>query len=202
MKYWLIFIAMFFGLSAINACTPVEEKTTIEPATMMEKETADLAEASIQLAEEYYDSVHAVLINREGDRVGLATFTETSDGVQVEVDGWSLPPGVHGLHIHEYGSCEAPSFDSAGGHYNPTDAAHGFDHPKGPHAGDLPNIEVDEEGQLHVKVMGEMISIQEGAKNNILKEGGTSIMIHSQEDDYISQPSGNAKERIACGVIQ
>ncbi|HLR15527.1 MAG TPA: superoxide dismutase family protein [Bacillota bacterium] len=206
MKYWLMLIALFFGLSAFNACTPVEEEeeeeSTLDTATHVEKEVADLAEASIQLAEEYYDSVHAVLINPKGDRVGLATFTETSEGVQVEVDGWSLPPGVHGLHIHEHGSCEAPSFESAGGHYNPTEATHGFDHPQGPHAGDLPNIEVAEDGQLHVQVVGEMISIQEGAKNNILLDGGTSIMIHSQEDDYTSQPAGDAGERIACGIIQ
>lgn len=204
MKYWLFFIALIFGWSVIHACTPVEEEdtNTLDTVRHAESEAADLAEASIQLAEEYYDSVHAVLVDTEGDRVGVATFTETSEGVQVEVDGWDLPPGVHGLHIHEHGSCEAPSFESAGGHYNPTDAAHGFDYPQGPHAGDLPNIEVAEDGQLHAQVLGEMISIQAGAKNNILKEDGTSIVIHSKEDDYTSQPAGDAGERIACGVIQ
>lgn len=206
MKNWLIMLAILFGLSVINACTPMadEEEDTEVQSSMSDEEQAatSLAEASIQLAEEYYDSNHAVLTNEEGDRVGVVTFTETSEGVEVVVDGWDLPPGEHGFHIHETGSCEAPSFESAGGHFNPTDAEHGFDNPKGPHAGDLPNIEVDEDGRVHSAVLGEMLSIQEGSKNSIINDGGRSIMIHAGPDDYISQPAGDSGERIACGVIQ
>lgn len=206
MKNWLIAIAILFGLSAINACAPaVEEEENAEVESLMsnkEEEASTLAEASIQLAQDYYDSIHAVLINQEGDRVGVASFTETSEGVEIELDGWDLPPGEHGFHIHENGSCEVPSFESAGGHFNPTDAQHGFDNPKGPHAGDLPNVEVDENGRVHAKVLGEMLSIQEGAKNTIVIDGGTSIMLHAGPDDYISQPAGDSGDRIACGTIQ
>lgn len=206
MKDLLLVVVILFGLGAINACTPaVDEEEDTEAESSIEQtdeELASLSEASIQLAAEYYDSVHAVLVNQEGDRVGVATFTDYGDGVGVELDGWDLPPGEHGLHIHEHGVCEAPTFESAGGHYNPTNAEHGFDNPEGPHAGDLPNIEVDQDGSVHTEVVGEMLSLQEGAKNSLLKEGGTSIVLHAKPDDYVSQPSGDSGDRIACGVIQ
>lgn len=146
-------------------------------------------------------SVHVNLINTEGEEVGTALLSQVDKGVEVQIEAWDLPPGVHGYHIHENGICEPPTFESAGGHFNPTDAKHGFDHPEGPHAGDLPNIEVNEDGKVQYSYLNEMVTLKSGEENSLLDDGGTSLMIHSKADDYVSQPAGDAGERIACGVI-
>ena len=77
----------------------------------------------------------------------------------------------------------------------------------GPHAGDMPNQFVGEDGKLSANVLNTMISIGvsegEGAtRNSVIDEDGSALMIHSGADDYIGQPGGNAGERIACGVIE
>src|SRR5699024_3319175 len=95
--------------------------------------------------EEESEEVIVTLTNNEGENVGSAVLTEVDEGVQIRVDAAHLPSGTHGFHIHETGACEAPGFESAGGHFNPTNAEHGLENPDGPHAGDLPNIEVSED---------------------------------------------------------
>ena len=91
---------------------------------------------------------------------------------------------------------------SAVDHYNPSDAAHGFDHEDGPHFGDLENIEVDEDGTVSTEIKAENVSIlDENLDNTLLTEAGTSLIIHSGEDDYVTQPSGDAGDPVACGVI-
>ncbi|SFK85524.1 superoxide dismutase, Cu-Zn family [Salinicoccus halodurans] len=112
-----------------------------------------------------------------------------------------MAPGDHGFHIHETGSCEQPDFESAGGHYNPTDANHGMDDPEGPHAGDMKNIEVSEDGTVNTEVTADMVTLEEGQDNTLFTEDGTALVIHSGADDYEMQPSGDAGDRIACGVI-
>lgn len=112
-----------------------------------------------------------------------------------------MAPGEHGFHIHETGSCEQPDFESAGGHYNPTDANHGMDDPEGPHAGDMKNIEVSEDGTVNTEVTADMVTLEEGQDNTLFTEDGTALVIHSGADDYETQPSGDAGDRIACGVI-
>src|SRR5699024_7499207 len=100
------------------------------------------------------------------------------------------------------GACETPDFESAGDHYNPTDANHGFDDPDGPHAGDLENIEVSEDGTVSAERTADMVTLEEGQDNTLFTEDGTALVIHSEADDYESQPSGDAGDRIACGVIE
>ncbi|GGA82705.1 superoxide dismutase family protein [Ornithinibacillus halotolerans] len=147
------------------------------------------------------NSLLVTMINTKGETVGEAKLEQTNKGVNIQLNASNLTPGVHGFHIHENGVCEAPSFESAGGHFNPTGAKHGFDHPEGPHAGDLPNIEVKQDGTVSTNVLAEMVTLEKGKDNSLLKEGGTSLMIHSKADDYKSQPAGDSGERIACGVI-
>ncbi|KZE37789.1 superoxide dismutase [Bhargavaea cecembensis] len=139
----------------------------------------------------------------EGEPVAQAVLSEVDEGsVHVELAVENLPAGTHAFHVHEKGSCEAPDFESAGGHYNPGGTEHGKDSENGPHAGDFDNIEVGEDGTAKVEFDTDQISLQEDADNTLFTEEGTSLVIHAGADDYTSQPSGDAGERIACGVIQ
>ncbi len=142
-------------------------------------------------------TARATLLNVDGDAVGTAEFIPTHVGVLIRADVEGMPPGAHGFHIHETGEC-SPPFDSAGGHYSTTEADHGFFVETGPHVGDMPNIHVPENGALTVEVMNPFIRLEPG---DIFDEDGSALMIHSGPDDYMSQPSGDAGDRIACGVI-
>ncbi|MFD2045305.1 superoxide dismutase family protein [Ornithinibacillus salinisoli] len=141
------------------------------------------------------------MVNTSGDIIGEAMLEQKKDGVLIALEATQLSPGIHGFHIHAVGKCQTPTFGSAEGHFNPTNANHGFNDPEGPHAGDLPNIEVAEDGTVKAEVLAELVTLEKGKENSLLKEGGTSLMIHSEADDYESQPSGDAGERVACGVI-
>ncbi|OKL35714.1 superoxide dismutase family protein [Domibacillus mangrovi] len=141
------------------------------------------------------------ITNGEGQKVGTAELEQTDAGVLIRLEASGLEPGTHGFHIHETGKCEAPKFESAGGHFNPVDASHGVDHEKGPHAGDLPNIEVGEDGAAQTEVTADQVTLKQGEQNSLLSEAGTALIIHAKADDNISQPAGDAGDRIACGVI-
>jgi Cu-Zn family superoxide dismutase len=142
----------------------------------------------------------AELTDAQGSVLGKATFTQLPDGVLIRLKAANLPPGVHGFHIHERAECHAPGFTTAGGHFNPGGKAHGFKNPNGPHAGDLPNVTVGQDGTLDVSTLATGVTLKDGP-NSLFKEGGTSLMIHAGPDDYMTDPAGNSGARIACGPI-
>ncbi len=145
-------------------------------------------------------TAQALLVDAQGTELGRATFAQLPQGVLIKLKASNLPPGVHGFHIHAGGACHAPAFASAGGHFNPDGKSHGFKNPNGPHAGDLPNLTVPPNGTVDVETLAKRVTLEEGP-NSLFKEGGTSLMIHADPDDYLSDPSGNSGARIACGSI-
>ncbi|MGB9132901.1 MAG: superoxide dismutase family protein [Methanosarcina sp.] len=138
----------------------------------------------------------------KGNTVGLAAFTEDSSGlVHINVNASGLTPGLHGIHIHDKGNCTEPSFTSAGGHYNPLGKEHGLKNPNGPHAGDLPNLEVGKDGGGHMNVTTDLVTLSDGP-TTLFTANGTSLVIHDGSDDQMTNPSGNSGSRIICGIIE
>jgi len=128
---------------------------------------------------------------------GLVRFTQEGDSVKVVADIEGLIPGQkHAFHIHQYGDCSAPDGMSAGGHYNPEAHQHGLPESENRHAGDLGNVQADDQGKAHYEITVSNVSII-GAKNPII---GRGVIVHAKVDDG-GQPVGNAGARIACGVI-
>lgn len=150
---------------------------------------------------EQMETIVAPLVNAEGDKIGEATLVQETEGVMINVEAKDLKPGLHGIHIHETGVCTAPDFQSAGAHFNPTGKEHGFDNPKGFHLGDLPNIEVPEDGKVTMKMTTGEITLKPGQENSILDGDGVALVIHSDPDDYKTDPAGNSGDRVACAAI-
>ncbi|WP_391572297.1 superoxide dismutase family protein [Cohnella sp.] len=147
------------------------------------------------------DKVKVKIINDKGHKIGTAVLTEEVGAVRIHLKAKKLPPGIHGIHFHEVGKCEPPKFESAGAHLNPYQKQHGFNNPQGFHAGDLLNIEVGPDGKVETDLISKTVTLKRGEPNSLLRDGGTSLMIHEKEDDYVTDPSGNSGNRIACGPI-
>ena len=163
-------------------------------------------------------SIEVVLQDVNGQEVGRATLTEEPGGaVAVEATVEGLAPGEHGIHVHALGVCDPAGdmpFASAGGHYNPTGAAHG-----GPpamaaagtpgaaeamaspvaaagHAGDLGNIAVGDDGTGRLQIATDRFRLAD-----LGDADGSALVVHADRDDLQTDPSGNSGGRIACGVI-
>ena len=137
------------------------------------------------------------LQSKSGSTVtGSLRFTQIGDRVRITGDIAGHSAGKKAFHIHEKGDCSAADAMSAGGHFNPANAKHGA--PGTGHAGDLGNLTFNEYGAT-VNMMASGISVSSSAANGIV---GRAVIIHAQEDDLKTDPTGNAGGRVACGVIE
>ncbi len=156
--------------------------------------------ASAVLFAQAPETAKAELKDAMGKTVGRATLTESARGVLVHVTLSGAPEGAHAFHIHATGKCEAPSFMTAGGHFNPGMKQHGINNPMGMHAGDLPNVQVPAGGALTFDVFATDVTLKSGV-NSLMDADGSAVMLHQGLDDYQGDPAGNAGARIACGVV-
>lgn len=128
---------------------------------------------------------------------GTVRFVQMADGaVEVNVELTSVPPGVHGFHIHEKGDC-GDNGNAAGGHFNPTATAHGAPNADPHHAGDFGNVTADNNGVVSARFTTRSITVEPGANSAV----GRAVILHANPDDLTTQPTGNAGARIACGVV-
>lgn len=159
-------------------------------------------------------TAHAKADMKGPDVSGTAEFTE------YDVDGWkyvhiklslkgapkTLTAGKHAVHIHEKGDCECDGFKCAGGHFDPgpsgnadPDANHGY------HAGDLPNITIDENGEGELQTITTRVTLSDGPVSILQPADGTALMVHGNPDPYTAGESGSGHSggpRLACGKIE
>jgi superoxide dismutase, Cu-Zn family len=145
-------------------------------------------------------SATAELKSADGKDVGTARLTQTRSGVRIALALKGLPPGEHAFHVHAVGKCEPP-FTSAP-HFNPEQKKHGKLNKEGHHAGDMDNIRIPDNGNLTLQVVDRDITLEKGKPNSVFQDGGTALVVHAGKDDYMTDPAGNAGDRIACGVIK
>jgi Cu-Zn family superoxide dismutase len=142
----------------------------------------------------------AELRNATGQTVGTATFTQVGSALRVVLEVQGLPPGPKAVHVHSVGVCQGPTFASAGDHFNPHRREHGALNPRGPHAGDLPNIVVGPDGRGRLESTTELMTLGTGS-GSVLDADGSAIVVHAAPDDFRTDPTGNSGARLACGVI-
>ncbi|MBA2938015.1 superoxide dismutase family protein [Paenibacillus sp. CGMCC 1.16610] len=182
MKSLKIVVTVSLGLLVLTGCQSVKSTATAEAGST--------------------PPLEVTLIGASGQTVGMAQLAAAPEGVQIDLQVSGLTPGAHGFHIHEKAACDAPTFDSAGAHFNPMHKEHGFLNPKGAHAGDLPNLVVDEQGNGRLSTVTKSVVLLPDKPNSLFKPGGTSLVIHEKADDLKTDPSGNSGKRIACGAVK
>ncbi len=148
----------------------------------------------------------ATLIDAKGKDIGRARLQQTPNGVLLKIDLREAAPGTHAVHLHQVGRCDGPTFESAGSHVTVEGRSHGFLNRQGPHAGDVPNLDVPATKQLSVEHLVKDVMLDGGSASlgfaSLLDGDGSALVIHAAKDDYASDPAGNSGERIACGVIR
>lgn len=145
------------------------------------------------------DAVAVIKGSQEYPQIsGKVRFYQENAGTVVFAEVRGLPDAglpckeaIFAFHIHEGNVCtgnESDPFLDVGAHYDPKGCMHPY------HAGDLPPLFANRKGLALSVFLTDRFSVQE-----IM---GRTIIIHDMPDDFSTQPSGNAGQKIACGIIR
>ncbi|HST45223.1 MAG TPA: superoxide dismutase family protein [Luteimonas sp.] len=202
MTHTLLAAAMLMTLSACDRSTEpaAAADAAATPAASDPAPPADTAPMAPASGSAMAASATTTLAATEGNAVAGDLRLEASNGgVRISGTVTGLAPGSeHGFHVHEKGDCSAPDASSAGGHFNPADTDHGKVGQAPHHGGDTDNLTADAQGSAQVDRMLEGVTLGDGAATDVV---GKAVVVHAKPDDYTSQPSGDAGDRLACGVI-
>jgi Cu-Zn family superoxide dismutase len=176
-------VVLLIGLGFVTSSRPAAQAPATAPTTGSPSKLA-----------------RAVFADAQGRTIGEARLQETPHGVLLRLDLQQAPRGVHAIHFHSTGRCDGPTFESAGAHFAPVSQRHGFLKADGPHAGDLPNIEVPSSGQLTLEYLVRDVTLGTGP-TTLFDGDGSALVIHEGKDDYLSDPAGDSGDRVACGRL-
>lgn len=188
------------AILALAACGPTPEPAADADAGIPPVAPTTPSEVAETAAVEQR-AAFAMLSPTEGnDTSGELTFELVDGNVHItgQVSGLSAG-GEHGFHVHEHGDCSAPDATSAGGHFNPHGVDHGRAGENAHHVGDSDNLVANDEGVAEVDRWLHGATIGDGAATDIVGKG---VIVHADADDYVTQPTGGAGDRLACGVIE
>lgn len=187
------------ALFALAACSPAPEPAT--DADVSVPPVAPVTPTEVADVTVTQTAATAALEPTEGnDARGELRFEMVDGNVHITGQVSGLPAGgEHGFHVHETGDCSAPDATSAGGHFNPDDSEHGRAGENEHHVGDSDNLMANDEGVAEVDRWLHGATIGDGAATDIVGKG---VIVHADADDYVTQPTGGAGDRLACGVIE
>jgi len=179
-------------------------KTTSAGALLACVLAALAASASAQSTDKLQAPMSLTTPSGSGKMIGSVTITESKSGLVFTPALTGLPPGPHGFHVHETGSCgpnekegKVVPAGAAGGHYDPSGSKHHAGPTGDGHMGDLPPLVVGGNGGASVAVTAPRLTKLADVK-------GKALMIHAGGDNYADKPAplGGGGDRIACGVIE
>lgn len=191
-----LLLTLAAGLAVLTfACAPKADEHpaehATEPAAAAPAEPAAPAAAATAVVK--LQSVAGKNVN------GSVVFTQEGDQVHVIADVAGVePPGNHGFHLHQTGDCSAPDFTSAGGHFNPGNTPHACPGDDIRHGGDFGSILIKPDGTGTLDITTDLLTVDDGPLGVL----GKAVILHEGEDDCVTQPTGNAGARLACGVVE
>lgn len=193
---WLALILVPLGLVACGGGGTDEvapEPAAPEPAPVAVEQGGETGQSGQAIAR---------LVGATGTEIRGEVAFEPAPGGGVHISAFVSGlegAGEHGFHIHEIGDCSAADFKSTGGHFNPEGAVHGGPDDGERHAGDLGNITIGENGSGELHAVSTLLSLDPNSPSSVV---GRGVILHAGTDDLVSQPTGAAGGRIACGVIE
>ena len=189
----LSLVILTITLCFVISCKENKKESSTEPEMttdeMAPAETTPAKEVTVKLEPKSDSNVMGTVVFKEEN--GMVTMTANLEG---------LSEGPHAIHLHEKSDCSAPDGTSTGGHWNPTGQPHGkWGSAEGYHKGDIGNIEAGADGKATLTFSTDEWCIGCGDPNKDIM--GKGIIVHQGIDDFVTQPTGNAGGRVACGGI-